>query len=292
MITKKQEKNKSNYLCKKCNFKCSYKSEFERHLKTAKHIKIINDNNFNKKNKKYFYCNCGKKFNFSSGLSRHKKKCLHLLEPKNEFIQTINNNNNKTTNKDQLILDLLAQNKELISILNETVPKIGNNNTTNNNNTFNLNVFLNEDCKDAINFSEFIDNIQVSFADLEHQSEIGYVNGISKLFIENLQELGTYKRPIHCTDKKRKTLYIKENDTWDKEGSQNTLRNGIQEVSRKGFECLSNEKKENTEEYQDIESDFSQKCLLIQRNLIPNAPRETTINKVIENISKKSGIIE
>jgi len=92
-------------------------------------------------------------------------------------------------------------------------------------------------------FTKFIDNIQVSFEDLEHQAQIGFVNGISKLFIENLQELGTHKRPIHCTDKKRKTLYIKENDTWDKEGSQNTLKQGIQEVSRKGFECLSNEKK-------------------------------------------------
>ena len=112
------------------------------------------------------------------------------------------------------------------------------------------------------------------------------------MFIENLRDLGTHKRPIHCTDKKRKTLYIKENNNWDKEGSQNTLKQGIQEVSRKGFECLSNEKKENTEEYQDIESDFSQKCLLIQRNLIPNAPRETAINKVIEKISCKSGITE
>ena len=85
-------------------------------------------------------------------------------------------------------------------------------------NNFNLNLFLNEECKDAINFSEFINNIQVSFEDLENQAEIGYVNGISKLFIKNIQELGIYKRPIHCTDKKRKTLYIKENNEWDKEG--------------------------------------------------------------------------
>ena len=218
---------------------------------------------------------------------------------------TMENNSDNST-----ILNLISQNKELMNLLvvqnqehqketqqlkdtiQEMIPKIGNNNTTNNNNTFNLNVFLNEDCKDAINFSEFIDNIQVSFADLEHQSEVGYINGVSKLFIENLRSLGTYKRPIHCTDKKRKTLYIKENNEWDKEGSQNTLKPGIQEVSRKGFECLSNEKKENQEEYQDIESDFSQKCLSIQRNLIPNAPRDTTINKVIENISKNSGVIE
>ena len=295
MITTKQEQNKCNYICEQCNFNCSYKSEFKRHLNTAKHIKIMNGNKINKKNKQYFYCNCGKKFKFSSGLSRHKKINLCLLEDKNEFIQTTDkdntNVNNTITNKDQLILDLLVQNKELVSILQETVPRIGNT-TNNNNNHFNLQVFLNEDCKDAVNFSDFIDTIQVSFEDLENQAEIGYINGISKLFIENLQELGTHKRPIHCTDKKRKTLYIKENDEWDKEGSQNTLKKGIRSISRKTQECLSQEKEENLEEYEDIESDFSQKYLSIKRSLLPEFPQDTTINKVIEKISQNSGIIE
>ena len=179
----------------------------------------------------------------------------------------------------------------------EMVPNIGNNNTTNNtnntnNNQFNLQVFLNEDCKDALNFSDFIKQIQVTFEDLENQAECGYVKGISKLFIENLKELGTYKRPIHCTDKKRKTLYIKENNKWDKEGSQNTLKKGIREVSRKGMECLMKEKEENQEEYKDNESDFSQKCLSIHRNILPRVPQETTISKVIEQISQNSGINE
>ena len=125
-----------------------------------------------------------------------------------------------------------------------------------------------------------------------NQAEIGYINGISKLFIENLQELGTHKRPIHCTDKKRKTLYIKENNEWDKEDSQNTLKKGIRSVSRKTQDCLSQEKEENLEEYEDIESDFSQKYLSIRRSLLPGFPQETTINKVIEKISQNSGIIE
>ena len=151
---------------------------------------------------------------------------------------------------------------------------------------------MNEDCKDALNFSDFISDIQVSFADLENQSQLGYADGISKLFIENLQGLGTHKRPIHCTDKKRKTLYIKENDAWNKEGSQNTLKKGIQEVSRKTHECLINEKERNSEEYNNIESDFSEKCFSIQRNLTPGVPQETTINKVIEKISHKASINE
>jgi len=256
---------------------------------TAKHKMITNDNIKTRKNEKDNKCECGKIFKFSSGLSRHKKKCSYLFETKNELIQITNDTN---TDKDKLILDLLAQNKELITMLNETIPKIGNNNNNTINNHFNIQNFLNEDCKDAINFSEFIENIKVSFEDLEHQAEVGYINGVSKLFIENLQELGTHKRPIHCTDKKRKTLYIKENNEWDKEGSQDTLKKGIREVSRKGFECLMKEKQENQEEYKDIESDFTQKCLSIHRNILPSVPQETTLNKVIEKISQKSGIIE
>ena len=127
---------------------------------------------------------------------------------------------------------------------------------------------------------------------MEHQAEVGYINGVSKLFIENLRDLGTHKRPIHCTDKKRKTLYIKENNELDKEGSQDTLKKGIREVSRKGMECLMKEKEENQEEYNDNESDFSQKCLSIHRNILPRVPQETTINKVIEKISNNSGINE
>ena len=305
MTNKKMPKNAEIFSCKICNFECFKQSNFDKHLNTAKHKRLTNTNKKMPKNATAYSCICGKIYKHNSSLCKHKKSCSIT---NNSII--ISENNVNELNNNSTILNLISQNKDLMNLLvvqnqehqketqqlkdtiQEMIPKIGNNNTTNNNNTFNLNVFLNEDCKDAINFSEFIDNIQVSFEDLEHQSEIGYVNGISKLFIENLRSLGTYKRPIHCTDKKRKTLYIKENNEWDKEGSQNTLKQGIQEVSRKGFECLSNEKKENLEEYQDIESDFSQKCLLIQRNLIPNAPRETTINKVIENISKNSGIIE
>ena len=116
--------------------------------------------------------------------------------------------------------------------------------------------------------------------------------GFLSYLLRNLQELGTHKRPIHCTDKKRKTLYIKENNEWDKEGSQNTLKKGIREVSRKTQDCLFQEKEENQEEYDDIESDFSQKYISIRRNLLPGFPQDTTINKVIEKISQNSGIIE
>jgi len=297
------KKNGYKYECLTCNFKTLYKSNFQNHLITAKHKMETSGNKKMGKNGTPFTCSCGKEYKTRSGLWKHKIVCnKHVSIDCNTNTNTNNNtnnnntttNNNITTNKDQLILDLLAQNKELISILNDTVPKIGNNNNNNttNNNNFNLQVFLNEDCKDAINFSDFIKQIQVSFEDIENQAECGYVKGISKLFIENLQELGTYKRPIHCTDKKRKTLYIKENDEWDKEGSQDTLKNGIQEITRSTMRTLIKEKVNRAEEFADMESDFSKQCLVIQRNLIPTAPREKSFSKVMENITKNSGIIE
>ena len=285
MLTQNRTMSHKEYECKFCNYNTSRMNDYNKHLLTRKHIMLSNaDDNadIKKENMNAYLCNCGNSYRHRQSFYRHKKICKKVAV-NNELSTT----NDKTTNKDQLILDLLAQNKELITMLNETIPKIGN---TTNNNQFNLQVFLNEDCKDAINFSEFIENIKITFEDLEHQSEVGYINGVSKLFIENLQELGTHKRPIHCTDKKRKTLYIKENNEWDKEGSQNTLKKGIREVSRKGMECLMKKKEENQEEYKDNESDFSQKCLSIHRNILPRVPQDTTINKVIEKISQNSRI--
>ena len=307
METNLTEKNECLYLCKKCNFKCFYKSDYNRHILTAKHKMETYGNKNYEKNESLFLCYCGKKYSSRSGLWKHKKSCSLINKSDDKTIVKYDNKNDNSN-----ILDVISQNKEIVDLLvlqneelkrqnreqsttiRELIPKIGNNNTTtnNNNNQLNLQVFLNEDCKDAINFSDFIKQIQVSFEDLENQAENGYVKGISKLFIENLQGLGTNKRPIHCTDKKRKTLYIKENDEWDKEGSQDTLIKGIQEVTRSTMRTLIKEKEEKSEEYSDMDSEFSMKCIDIQRNLFPTAPRETSFGKVMENITKNSGIIQ
>ena len=311
MATEKGKKGAIVFICEKCNFKCNKKYNYDKHTLTAKHINQHNQQEKcqkgakNAKNYNKFLCECGKTYKDRSGLWRHKKKCSLINKSDNETIVKYDNNNDNskildviTQNKeimDALVLQneqLMKQNTELTNAIKEIVPKIGNNNTTTNNNQFNLQVFLNEDCKDALNFSDFIKQIQVSFEDIENQAECGYVKGISKLFIENLKELGTNKRPIHCTDKKRKTLYIKENDEWDKEGSQDTLIKGIQEITRSTMRTLIKEKENQAEEFADMESDFSKKCLVIQRNLIPTAPRETAFSKVMENITKNSGIIE
>jgi len=287
------------FSCEKCHFVCSNKRDYNRHLMTVKHKMIIDDNTKTQKNPIQYICICEKQFVFPSGLSRHKKICSYTH--KDNTITTEHNN----------ILDLISQNKELMNLLivknhqtdeliqhnkelhktiQDIVPKIGNNNTTNNN-QFNLQVFLNEDCKDALNFSEFIAQIQVSFEDLENQAENGYIKGISKLFIESLQELGQNKRPIHCSDKKRKTIYIKEDNEWDKEGSLDILKKGINEVTKRTLQTLMKEKENNAEEYKDMDSEFSMKCLDIQRNLFPTTDRDATIGKVIEKITQSSGIL-
>ena len=304
METIKCRKKAENYYCIKCNFTCTKKYNYTKHLNTAKHKMETAETKNAKKNAKPNMCECGNTYSSRSGLWKHKKKCSLI----NNTIAVQENQEEKPS-----MMEILSQNKELMNLLvvqnqehreetsklhntiKEMIPKIGNNNNNNNttnNNQFNLQVFLNEDCKDAINFSDFIKQIQVSFEDIENQAESGYVKGISKLFIENLKELGTNKRPIHCTDKKRKTLYIKENDEWDKEGSQDTLKNGIQEITRSTMRTLIKEKENRAEEFADMESDFSKQCLVIQRNLIPTAPRETAFSKVMENITKNSGVIE
>ena len=258
---------------------------------TAKHITERLEQQKSSKVVNKFICDCGKTYKVSSGLWKHKKTCsptsiVENQEEKPSMMDII------TQNKE--IMDLLVlQNKELMTTIKDIIPKIGNNNTitTTTNNQFNLQTFLNEDCKDALNFSDFIQQIQITFEHLENQAENGYIKGISKLFIESLQELGQNKRPIHCSDKKRKTLYLKENDEWDKEGSLETLKKGINELTRRTLQTLMKEKENNAEEYKDADSDFSKKCIDIQRNLFPQTPRETTIDKVIEKITQSSSIV-
>ena len=149
--------------------------------------------------------------------------------------------------------------------IGNTTNNITNTNNTNNNN-FNINMFLNNDCKDAINFSDFIDRIEVSRDDLENNAKLGFVEGISKIIMDNLSQLTLHERPIHCTDTKRDTLYIKNDDTWNKEKDtvKKMLDKSIQEVSRKSVRSLMDWKADNDEDYKDINSEFSNKCIYMQ----------------------------
>ena len=226
MDNKKVPKSSKFFFCEKCNYTSSRYSQYERHLMTAKHKKITNDNK-NVPNNEYYACEiCNKSYLYLSGLSRHKKKCNFIEIEKNDI------SDNQLTLSNDVILKLINDNKELKNIIveqqiqmgkqqeqiSELIPRLGNNNNTQNN-KFNINVFLNEKCKDAINMTDFIKSIQVSIEQLDFTKQNGLANGLSKTIMDNMNKLSLYERPLHCTDVKRETLYIKDENEWSKDNS-------------------------------------------------------------------------
>ena len=237
---KKLKKNLPRFLCEVCDFKCYMKCDWERHILRAKHLDAVEGNNFEqKKLKKTYKCECNKKFMSSSGLWKHKKICTQnadeIIEPNedlydNDDNDNNDNNNNNNDNKDELIQYLISENKEFKNLILEVCKNVQGNNTNNINNnithtnshnkTFNLQFFLNETCKDAMNMSEFIDSVKLQLTDLESVGKLGFVDGISNIIIKNLEALDVQKRPVHCSDSKRETMYIKEHDKWEKDDTE------------------------------------------------------------------------
>jgi hypothetical protein len=229
-----QESSKK-FCCKKCNYYTCRKSQYDRHLLTLKHEKITNDNNLEQKVPNEFICECGKKYNYLSGLSRHRKTC------KREKKETSIIENEENVDYKSMFLEMINENKELRKTITEMIPKIGNNNnnnnTINNKNKFNINVFLNEKCKDALSMDEFIDKIEVSMKNLLTTKEKGQVYGISNIIMENMNKLSLYERPLHCTDKKRETLYVKNNE-WEKDDNKEHINKALKKVESKQLKNL------------------------------------------------------
>ena len=202
------------------------------------------------------------------------------------IITQLLNQNNDLKN---FILEQATEHKkdtmEIVGKMIETVKPI-NNNTTNNNQKFNINVFLNEQCKDAINFADFVKNIEVSREDIQNTGQLGFVNGISKILMDNLKQLSINERPIHCTDLKRETMYIKDEDKWNKEENDTKIKNAIQTVSRKSIQTLIDWKQVNPD-YEDGDSEFSQECLSMQRHSVAGDDREVYYPKVARLVAKE-----
>jgi hypothetical protein len=181
---------------------------------------------------------------------------------------------------------------EIVNKVIENVKPSTTNNTINgnvNNQKFNINVFLNEQCKDAMNLSDFINKIEVSREDLENNAQLGFVGGISKIFLDNLKQLSINERPIHCTDIKRETMYIKDDDKWTKETGPAKLNTVIQRISQKSTRTLLDWKKVNPD-YNDNDSAFSTRCIVIQRNSMAGHDRDTYYPKVIHAIARETMI--
>jgi len=237
--TEKTNKNDMYYICTICDYNSCKKTDYNRHLHTIKHTSNNLATNGNTKNENIYICQCcNKKFKDRSGLWRHKKKCFKKEE-------TEESKDEEPTEK-ELIMMLIKQNSHLIE-QNAALVKNGINNTitttnshnTINNKTFNLQLFLNETCKDAMNLTDFVNSIQLQLSDLEKMGEIGYVEGLSNIIINSLKGLDITQRPVHCADKKREILYIKDEDKWEKENEEkDKIRKAIKRISNKNCDLL------------------------------------------------------
>ena len=284
-----QQKLSKKYCCKFCHYNTDRKCNFDSHLSTSKHNKEILGNKnkqIQQKTSNLYECEfCYKVYNTNSGLWKHKKIC------KDVKINDIGIQNVDISNKDDLILMLLKQNSELLEIV-----KNGTNNTTNtncnnhfNNKTFNLQFFLNETCKNAMNITDFIDSIKIQLSDLERIGEIGYIEGISNIITNNLKALDITERPIHCTDKKRDVLYVKQDDKWEKEDKDKPhLRKLIKNVTNKNISLIPQWKKQNPEctKSYSKKSDICNKIIIEAMGGKGNESNIEKEDKIIKNISK------
>jgi len=245
------KKNKQNmpfkFYCEKCDYGCYKKYCWKQHLLTAKHNKA--NLGLMQANEKYACENCNMNFKHQSSYCRHKKKCIIQNE---ESIDIENLNTNIDITDSNIIIQLIKQNDDFKNLLieqNKTICELSknstitnSNNSTNNshNKTFNLQFFLNETCKDAMNIMDFVDSIKIQLSDLEKVGKIGYVEGISNIIVKNLNLLDETKRPVHCTDSKREVMYVKDEDKWEKENeTKMKLRKAIKNVAHKNSKMLS-----------------------------------------------------
>jgi len=283
------------YNCVYCDYFTNKINDYDKHLATAKHQRLINTNEVSQKisdNKEDHICECGKSYKHMSSLCKHKKNCQLIVNPIQSQIHT------EIT--PELIIELIKQNKELQQTLveqNKTIIELANKagtnnyiNSNNNNKTFNLQVFLNETCKDAINLTDFVNQIQLSVTDLEETGKLGYAEGISKVFIKNLNDIDFTQRPIHCSDSKREILYIKNDNQWNKDDEQKTqLSKAIKQVANKNIKQISEWQKLNPE-YNDPDSKQNDKYMKIVLNSMSGSTVEeqkNNINKIIKNVSKE-----
>ena len=243
-------KKTPDFVCENCNFLSSNKKDYNRHLQTIKHKKTFCQSfsiNNDQKNPTAYICNCGKIYKDYSGLWRHKKICSYeITENHTTEITVIETDHQKeeiAALKD-IMKYLMKENSEMKTMIMEqqnTVLEIVKNGTTNNshnttnshNKAFNLNFFLNETCKEAMNIGEFVDSLKIQLSDLENIGEAGYIEGISNIIVKNLKELDITKRPVHCTDKKRETIYIKDDDKWEKDENKTQMHKLIKRVVSK-----------------------------------------------------------
>jgi hypothetical protein len=305
LATNQQHKKTPFLHCILCDFKCCKNSEWNRHVITAKHQKLHFSNNLATfpELRKNVCSICNKEYKDRTGLWRHKKKCLYEKET-SIFIgektpeKTPHEISSGFSDK-QIIKLLIQENSEFKNLILELIKKdtvnITNNtnNTNSHNKTFNLQVYLHEDCKDALNISDFVSSIKVELDDLETTGRLGYVEGVSRIINKNLNDLDANKRPIHCSDLKREVLYIKNDDQWTKEDdSRPILKKVIKQVANENIKKIG----EWRQKYPDCTHSDSRKNDMYL-NIVSNSMSGLTteeqsknVDKIISNVAKESVI--
>ena len=306
----------NEYYCEFCKYKCCKKYNWNRHILTSKHIEEIKTHNMEIKNEqneqneysehknKCCICEkCNKEFQTTSGLWKHKQKCNIDINDNNIKCES---NNNSLEITPELILALIKQNNDFQQTIieqNKTIVELSKNGTSNNNiinnnisnsnnKTFNLQVFLNETCKDAMNISEFVESIKLQVSDLENVGRVGYIEGISNIIIKNLQALEVEKRPIHCTDQKREVMYVKDGNIWEKEDETNKkVRKLVRSVAHKNICMLKafRDKYPDCEQYESKRSSQYNKLVIEAMGGKGDDDYEKN-TKIIKKIAKAVGI--
>ena len=309
MLQKKSPKVAKKYECITCDYFTSKYSDYVKHSSTLKHtnnhdatLLLQNATNISDKCIETYACNCGKKYNHSSSYYRHKKSCIteeplpnsdfdnpenlikYLMKENAEFKQLLIDQNKQ----------MMAQNNNMMS-QNDRIMELSKNvgNHNNNNNSFNLNMYLNETCKDALNIMDFVNQLKIGLTELEETGRLGFANGISKIFIDGLKQIDINNRPVHCSDSKRETLYIKSNNEWNKEdGERKILTSALKHVANKNIKQISEWTKVHPD-YNDSDSKDNDRFLQIVSEAMSGSTVDETnknYNKIIKNIVKETVI--
>ena len=317
MADNKLLKVANEYKCLSCDYITSRKSSYDKHILTAKHIKLTNaDNLVPNENTKHICC-CGKEFGHRQSLHRHKQNCNGIQTNKVSATTTPVSNTNSSINNDAFNA-ILHDNAEMRKILvqqqeqmreqqdqmreqqeqhskemKELIPQLQQvtniNTNTNCNNKFNLNFFLNEQCKDAISIQHFIENLNIGIRELEHMGNVGYVQGMMSIFSETLGKMDIYERPLHCTDLKRDTLYIKQGDTWTKDTEDKTeLKKIVETVKCRNYRSLRLWEREHPEAFECDTQDNIDYMRISSESLGGfNSTDTIKLNKIIKHVVKE-----
>jgi len=290
-------KNAKKFVCEKCDFKCSKQSNWFKHITTLKHKKddimiTISENKMPKN--ALFVCECGKQYKYRQGLYKHKNKCS-VIQQENTNTEIIIHHTNHVNElfTEKILETVMSQNKEFMNMfmtkMVEVIPQLGN--TTNNmnnchNKTFNINMFLNEHCKNAMNLSEFIESLPITDKTYDNTIKNGLTNTITNMMVDGLNELDILERPIHCTDTKRKTIYVKENDVWEKDKELIKILCGIKKTALNNRMRL--DKWQDANDGWMTRENIQMKYISLVSNVMTIIEDEDKeINKIINAIGKK-----